>query len=730
MKDIDDVLRSVGREAGGNYFKGLVAQATPAPEFLLRELKRAPEEKRSELADRFARVIIRYPPLEQENLRKRMAKALGTTARTVRDILSQARKAPAQKSVPHRRTHGQPSSLIMDDLRYRWTPAGLEKVEYREVEGQTVESSKVVANFLIRIERESEVIDDLRNHKELECRLLLAGRPEDDAGRSVRIEAAHFGSNHRLAEALAAAGHWEARCSSKHMDFVRMASSAYSGERGVARVKTVRYVGYAKSADGEDLGYITPSIVVRNGKVLPASEALDRGGLRCELPSVSYKSVKRLDLSAIDKEQCDRTLRHVIDDLIEFKGPGIGRCFVGHAFLAPVFGWLHGFKPYILALIGNSGLGKSTLAGYFQAFFGSGFTDLDLESWSGTPKAIELAGHIYKDALYVVDDFKLGHFSAGTLRDAMRVLQGYADGAGRNRLSRASTMMPSAYIRGMLAITGEDLPEGETSNLARIVPLRVRQEPVTTEITAIKHRCDEMRSSYSGVMARYIAWTQGKGADYVQTRARELNRTFADDPEIARVVADNKARVLQNLTLNMLGFVLWAEFTGESGVLDGATAGRMVQEHYEFLRTVFHEHVAVVSEERPFVLFLQHVRAMIESDTARLAPIRVKQAGGYETDPTYREMKGPLIGYRDGQHVYLLMGPTFKELGEYRARGRMAAGDFSKRTIMQQLKENDVLVLNPTKSGTNDVKKHRIYVDGSRLWVVKIAWAKFEAQVG
>ncbi len=60
----------------------------------------------------------------------------------------------------------------------------------------------------------------------------------------------------------------------------------------------------------------------------------------------------------------------------------------------------------------------------------------------------------------------------------------------------------------------------------------------------------------------------------------------------------------------------------------------------------------------------------------------------------------------------------------------MSAGDFSKRTIMQQLLENGVLVRNPTKSGTNDVKKHRIYVDGRRLWVIKIEWAKFEAQAG
>jgi len=545
----------------------------------------------------------------------------------------------------------------------------------------------------------------------------------------VKIEAAHFGSNHRLAEALAADGHWEARCSMKYMDFVRMASSAYSGEKGVSRVKTVRYVGYAKTGDGEDLGYITPSVLIRDGKVMPASEALERGGLRCQLPSVSYKSVKRLDLAVIDEEQCDRTLRHIISDLLQFKGPEIGRCFLGHTFLAPVFGWLQGFKPYILALVGSSGLGKSTLAGYFQAFFGPGFTDLDMESWSGTPKAVELAGHIYKDALYVVDDFKLAHFSPGMLRDAMRVLQGYSDGAGRNRLSRASTMMPSAYIRGMLAITGEDLPEGETSNLARMVPLRVPQEPVTPELSRIKLRCDESRRFYAGVMARYIAWTQTKGPDYVQERARELNATFAADAEIARIVADNKTRVVQNLMLNMLGFVLWAEFAGESGVLDEPEARRMVQEHYEFLRTVFHKHVAVVSEERPFVLFLRHVKAMVESEVARLLTLRPKLGGGFETGSQGLANR-PLIGFQDDHHIYLLLAPTFKELGEYRARGHMAAGDFSKRTITQQLLDNGVLVRNPTKTGTNDIKKHRICVDGRQLCVMKIEWTKLEAQVG
>jgi len=726
VKDIDDLLRAVGREAAGPLFTKLVAEAAPALEFLAARLEgEMPEAEKAEAAGRFARIVGKLPLVSQDRWEKRMRKALGASARIVRKIVAEAAKPADEPSAWQPSTPSRPTLPTgIRGLAYRWGAQGLEKVELQESEGKTLERSAVVSDFIIRVERVSEVIDDLREQKELDCRLLLKGDGLDSPGIPLRLDAGRFGSNAGLAEAIASAGHVDLGYMTPDMDFIRLASGKFSRDRGISHVRTVRYVGYATSPDGDELGYVTPSVVVRNGEILPASRALAEGGLRCDLPAEGFKSVRRLDLTDIPKERCDEVLRHVLADLMGFKGPEIGRVFLGHTFLAPVFGWLSGFKPYVLALVGNSGLGKSTLAAYFQAFFGPKFTDLDLESWSGTPKAVELAGHTYKDALFVVDDFKLGHFSQPALRDAMRVLQGYADGAGRNRLSRSSNMMPSFHIRGMLAITGEDLPEGETSNLARIVPLRAPQQNLTPDLIETKRRCDETRPLYAGVMARYIAWTQRKGAAYVRERAAELLRTFVADAAIERVMADNKARVLQNLALNLLGFVLFSEFAGESEVLAEADASRMVQEHYEFLRSLFHEHVAVVTEERPFILFLRHLKAMVESEVVRLAKVSPKSGGGLQVDPEHRGGRSPLVGYRDEQHVYLLHDAVFKELGEYRARGRVSAGEFSKREIMKQLLEEGIIVPNPTRSGTNDVKKHVVYVDGDPKRVVKVPLAK------
>jgi hypothetical protein len=159
-------------------------------------------------------------------------------------------------------------------------------------------------------------------------------------------------------------------------------------------------------------------------------------------------------------------------------------------------------------------------------------------------------------------------------------------------------------------------------------------------------------------------------------------------------------------------------------VLPEDEAQRTVQEHYAFLKGVFLSHVETVSEERPFELFLRDVTAMLDSEIVRLARVRALSRG-YETVAGGGSSTKPLVGYEDSTHVYLLSDALFKELGEYRARGRVQAGEFSKRAITDQLLADGILVPNPSKSGTNSVKKHRITVDGGQKYVHKIARSVF-----
>ena len=115
---------------------------------------------------------------------------------------------------------------------------------------------------------------------------------------------------------------------------------------------------------------------------------------------------------------------------------------------------------------------------------------------------------------------------------------------------------------------------------------------------------------------------------------------------------------------------------------------------------------------------------MLDSQVVRLSPVLEKPGGGFMLEKEHKGGNRPLVGYEDAKHVYLLHEALFKEVGEYRARGRVAAGEFSKRTVLKQLFENDILVPNATRSGTHDPKKHRISVDGSPKYVVIVERAK------
>ncbi|MHC5059176.1 MAG: toprim domain-containing protein, partial [Planctomycetota bacterium] len=369
-KDIDDALRAAGRDRAGPDFASLLDTAPPAIDHLLDSLARdLPEANRNELAERFARLAAKQPPLTQERLQKRMRQALGASARTVERMLSAARKRPKPPATRVRPVGDRPSpeSAESHNLYFRWSAEGLERIELLEVEGRQVEKATPVSNFIIRIVRNIEVIDDLRGGGEFDCRLLMKDMPQDAPGRPFRIDSRHYGSNARLAEDLFGAGNCDLSCMTKDMDFIRMASNAFSKGK-VVRLKTVRYVGYAKTPGSKSLGYVTPSVVIRDGRIIPAAEAESEFGFRCELPPGSFKSVSHLDLAIVSDDEFRDACGQIKNDLLRFKGPEIGRACLGHAFLAPVISRLDGFKPYALALVGPTGVGKTTLAAYFQSF--------------------------------------------------------------------------------------------------------------------------------------------------------------------------------------------------------------------------------------------------------------------------------------------------------------------------------------------------------------------------
>jgi hypothetical protein len=126
------------------------------------------------------------------------------------------------------------------------------------------------------------------------------------------------------------------------------------------------------------------------------------------------------------------------------------------------------------------------------------FGDFPLESasfttWGATGNFIQRQGYFFKDALYLVDDYKpeLAKFP----QEVVRVLQAYADNTARGRLRSDATANVLRPIRGLLVCTGEDVPEHHASAVARSVIVKVPQQ---AKNLAAGNRCKAECQNYSG----------------------------------------------------------------------------------------------------------------------------------------------------------------------------------------------------------------------------------------
>jgi hypothetical protein len=128
--------------------------------------------------------------------------------------------------------------------------------------------------------------------------------------------------------------------------------------------------------------------------------------LRLDLSDCAQAS--RLGLWPLPPDELLRLRHHVNDDLLPLHHRIVTHTLLGlpgAAILPPFSGATHRFGGW---LKGDTGAGKTLPAKLFMNFFG-GFPYLDdgcFASWAWTPNNIEKAGYYFRNALFLVDDFK------------------------------------------------------------------------------------------------------------------------------------------------------------------------------------------------------------------------------------------------------------------------------------------------------------------------------------
>jgi hypothetical protein len=405
--------------------------------------------------------------------------------------------------------------------------------------------------------------------------------------------------------------------------------------------------------------YITPSVIIDNKSVRPNNEVI--------VDLSNRGSAQWLDLRILDNAKQEKALiKHINDDLLNLTEFGITHALLGHTFSPIIEPWLYknDRTRYLLFIRGSSGEGKSFIAQTMQHFYGPHFGRY--ESWAATTNSLETAGFNYKDAIFLIDDWKRGNIKDH--RGALGILQSYADRSARTRLTKDAELKRAKPMRGTLLITGEDLAEGQSSVMARTITLDYTQPHKNIDAGL---KVLDMRQYYSAITAKYIYHVMNypDKENVFHNFQRQAHEEFYKHT----IGKHNDIRIARNMSLLYTSYHFFAEWFWE------AAQAKIYQDKFkQYLVDQVDNLIRLTAIQRPAEKFWYTLRDLIA-----IGKLRLQSSSDVDLDKTIRLI--PIVGfYGSGGEDYLLMESALREVEKY-LRSAGESLDFSKITIVEDL---------------------------------------------
>lgn len=352
--------------------------------------------------------------------------------------------------------------------------------------------------------------------------------------------------------------------------------------------------------------------------------------------------------------------------------------------LAAVFRSVLGGADFSLFLMGPTGVLKSELAALAQRCFGAGLDARHLPgSWSSTANSLEDMAFRAKDAIFVVDDFKPSGDAIGDARmhqQADRLLRNQGNGAGRGRLKGDGTQRPARPPRGLILITGEDIPRGESLR-ARILIQEIADGDI--DLGLLTHcQKDGDDGVYAAVTAAFCQWTAANLPQLRtewKARAATLRAKFAGGHK-------RQPNILADLQAAFEFFVQFIRETTGDTVLTATTADSLVAECKTALNEAGKAQSRFQKAAEPTSRFMELFSSAISSGRAHIASVdgdEPSNSGAWGWcreqvgDKTVVRAYGDRVGWVEDDDLYL--DPRLR-IGRRCRRLRKAMASRSART--------------------------------------------------
>ncbi len=565
-------------------------------------------------------------------------------------------------------------------------PGGFEQVKAKyDKEGNKVGETVVrLTNFGALITAEVTVDDGAEVRREFEIKASVHGHKA-----SFRVPADRFAGMSWVTEHLGAQAIVQAGMGLK--DHARAAIQHISGDK-IAQHYVYAHTGWRELPGGH--GYLTASGAMMSGGINEAI-TVDLGPLSgYALPDVP-------DLPALQQAiRASLSILSVAPDQVTVP-------LLGTVYRAPVplpsdcSAWLHG----------QTGTFKTAMCALAQQHFGAGMGEGALPgNWTSTANALEMQAFTLDGVVFVIDDYSppTSRYEASQRASAAdRVLRGVANHSARGRLRSDSSYRPPKPSRAQVLTSAEDIPPGGASEIARTMICEVSPGMVSLQALSAAQDCAE-DGILSAAMAGYTR-DLARALDSDPGLRTGLRRNLFELRDTAR--RQGHPRTALNIATLMLGWLEFLDFAQRTGAISEAERRQLHNRVWAALCAVGDAQVRYARSTDPVTVYLQALAALISSGRAHLdmasltggsAPPGHTRWGwqAKETkDDTFLVPQGDLIGWTDGENVYLDPDTSHKAAVQFAEASGSPVGQ-TKHAVHKALAEHGLLASYYTGSFT------------------------------
>ena len=337
---------------------------------------------------------------------------------------------------------------------------------------------------------------------------------------------------------------------------------------------------------------------------------------------------------------------------------------------------------FTMWIYGRSGAMKSTLAAVALNHYGPLFNDKRLPAnFEDTANILEYKSFLAKDVLFLVDDFAPQNDARGAskyLAAAHRILRDAGNKSGRGRMGADSQAKATYWPRGLVMITGEDMPDTE-SLVARMFVIEMKKGEINLQsLTAMQKQKEQL----SHAMAGYVLWL----ADNWQGLMASVPNRWAQLRQKAEVVGGH-LRLPEAVAGLALGLEMGLRYELYLGVITNDQYGVLIEEGWNAIVLNANSMATRVTEEKPDSLFTRTLAELLAQGKVYLKYRNIATESVLGSSGERSEM----IGWFDEDHLYLLPEASYNLVAKhFRERGQVFP--LREQTLRKHLDEAGILI--------------------------------------